>query len=201
MILCVLDTETTGLSPEKHEVIQVAGIFCDDRLNELERVSFRIRPQFIERADKRALEINGYDPRTWKPKFFSHKKAYEFLSNRVKKYELEGEDVVFTGQNVMFDYRFLQSGFTSAGVKFPFTSTTLDLMDIAKMWSAEKNIRLKKLSLKYLAEFTQQVNTNPHDAEADAEVTLDVLRWFINDLKKENKNVRKRVRKLSQIKV
>lgn len=201
MILCVLDTETTGLSPDKHEIIQVAAIFCDEGLNELDRVSFKIRPQFIERASRKALEITGYHPRTWKPKFYTHKRAFEYLNRYVQKHEKCGDSVVIVGQNVKFDYKFLQAGYSSAGVLFPFSSTMLDLMDIAKIWSSAKNVRLKKLSLKYLAEFTNQINTNPHDAEADAEVTLDVLRWFINDLKKGNKNVRNRVRKLSKIKI
>lgn len=201
MILCVLDTETTGLSPEQHEIIQVAAIFCDASLRELERVSFKIRPEHIERASKKALEINGYHPRTWNPKFYSHKKAFEYLNKYVKKYEALGDSVIIAGQNVKFDYGFLQKGYQEAGVLFPFSNAMVELMDIAKIWSSARDVRLKKLSLKYLAEFTNQVNTNPHDAEADAEVTLDVLRWFIEDLKRGNNNVKRRIRKVSKIEV
>jgi DNA polymerase III alpha subunit (gram-positive type) len=201
VIFCILDTETTGLKPDYHEVIQVAAIVCNEQLQEINKVSFKIKPQHIERANKKALEINGYNPRTWNPKFYNHKKAMVYLSKFIVNNNPEGDSVVMTGQNIKFDYNFLCNEYEQSGVEFPFSSVTLDLMDIAKLWSSIKNVKLRRYSLKYLAEFTKQVNTNPHDAEADAEVTLDVLKWFVKDLKRMNKHDRRRICKQTPLKI
>lgn len=183
-MFCVVDTETTGLKPDYHEIIQVAVILCDDNLDEVARTSFRIRPKWIERADAKALEINGYQPRTWNPKFFSHKKAFLHLNKFFSAHNKYNEEIVTVGQNVKFDMGFLSASYERESVLFPFSYKTLDLMNVAKVWSAEKGIRIRKFTLGNLTEITGQVNRNPHDAEADAEVTLNILKWFVKDLKK-----------------
>ncbi|MCK5016703.1 MAG: 3'-5' exonuclease [Candidatus Peribacteraceae bacterium] len=201
MIFCVLDTETTGLQAGHHEVIQVAAILCTARLNEIDKVSFKIQPQCIETANKRALEITGYHPDTWGADFFSHKEALEHLNKFIEKNNSNGDIVIMTGQNIKFDYGFLTAEYSKAGVFFPFSSKTLDLIMVAKIWSSTRNVKLKRHSLQYLAEFTKQVNTRPHDAAADADVTLDILKWFVNDLKNGSKNDKKRFRKYSSLKI
>jgi len=201
VIFCVLDTETTGLDPIFHEVIQVAAILCDGQLNELDRISFKLRPKFIERASEKALEVNGYHPRTWKPDFFSHRKALNHLNKFLNAGTKDGSSLIMVGQNVKFDYEFMKALYDREDQFFPFAPETLDLIMVAKMWSAANDKVLKRFSLKHLAEFTNQVNTKPHDAEADAEVTLDILRWFVDDLKKGTRNDKRRFSKYSSIKI
>jgi len=199
MIFCILDTETTGLKPGYHEVIQVAALICDKNLKEIDRVSFKINPQKIERASKKALEINKYNPKTWSPDFFTKVKYLKYLNRFISKYA--SDEIIMAGQNIKFDYKFLKAEYEQCDVPFPFSTITLDLMDVAKLWSSFRNTRLKKYSLDYLVKFTNQVNDNPHDAEADAEVTLDVLKWFVKDLKKGTKHERKRINKRTALKV
>ena len=201
MIFCVLDTETTGLKPDYHEVIQVAALICDGDLKEIDRLSFKIQPQYLERASQKALEITGFHPRTWRPRFYNRKKAMECLNKFLDKYAEEECKIVMGGQNTQFDYNFLKNEYERVGVVFPFSPVLLDLMDVAKVWSKVKKVKLKRYSLKYLAKFTNQVNMNPHDAEADAEVTLDILKWFIKDLKRGTKHERKCVRKHTTLKI
>lgn len=201
MIICVLDTETTGLKPEYHEVIQTAAILCDSDLNEISRFSFKVKPERIERASKKALEVNGYHPRTWKPTYSSTKEALKALNGFIKRHSGYNEDVVLAGQNIKFDYDFLYNAYMDQGVLFPFSSVMLDLIYVAKFWSKINKNPLRRYNLKTLAEFTGQTNTNPHDAEADTEVTLDILRWFIIDLRKAGQNDRKCFNKKSSIKV
>ena len=201
MIFCMLDTETTGLDAKRHEIIQVAAILCNKQLVEIGRTAFKIKPQFIERASPKALEVNGYSPTTWKTGFSSHKIAFIKLNDFFKHFVDDDKQLIMIGQNVKFDYEFLKEGYNNAGIVFPFSEETLDLIMVAKIWSAAKNVKLKKYSLGYLAEFTKQHNNNPHDAESDAEVSLDVLRWFVEDLKKVSKNDRKRFCKYTSIKI
>lgn len=77
--LAFIDTETTGLSPQKHEIIDVAIIFDAKVLDtpkswtrHLKPISpgivgwhTKIRPQRLEDAEPKALEVNKYDPKLW----------------------------------------------------------------------------------------------------------------------------------------
>lgn len=200
MYFCVVDTETTGLDPKIQEVIEVAAIICDKNLDLVAKTSFRIKPQRLETAAKRALEINGYDPKTWNPDFLTHVEAYEYLNRFVKKHTGE-EKVILFGQNIQFDKDFLLAGYADAGLECALDIPTADLMDMAKVWSKVKGVRLERYSLKYLAKFTGIVNENPHAAEADAVATLEILKWFVSDFKKESKHVKRIASKKSQIKI
>ena len=98
-----LDLETSGLDPTVHEITEFAGI------KEHRRGCFSVRREVLElkvlmkhpdRADPKALEIQGYDPdceRT--PEWVAYPLIREFLS-----------DCSFVvGHNVTFDWSFLQA--------------------------------------------------------------------------------------------
>ena len=61
--LYFLDTETTGLSPQRHEIIELCIHRRHDGVGKT--WIWKVRPDHIETANPRALQINGYDPATW----------------------------------------------------------------------------------------------------------------------------------------
>jgi len=63
--LVVLDLETSGLREGYHDVIQFAAVAVDEEWHELDAMELKLFFD-LERADPRALEINGYDPEVWK---------------------------------------------------------------------------------------------------------------------------------------
>jgi len=62
-IYCIVDTETTGLKPGVHDVIEVAAIRLEDGV-EVGRFGSLVwpGPGWRRRADPKALEVNGIDP-------------------------------------------------------------------------------------------------------------------------------------------
>ena len=62
----VLDTETTGLYPSKHEMIAYCGIKLNAKLEEIGRLHIKIKPQNITQADPEALRVNGYSDYRWR---------------------------------------------------------------------------------------------------------------------------------------
>lgn len=63
-LFSVLDTETTGLIPDYHELIQLAVVPLDADLDPLAEAApfyMNIRPKFPERATKQAMQKNGLD--------------------------------------------------------------------------------------------------------------------------------------------
>lgn len=188
-LLCILDTETTGLDPKKNEVIQVAAVVCSPDLKVLGTISFKLHPERPETATKKALEINGYSPRTWKAKFRTHKKAWLHFNKELRK--IAGRSKVsMVGQNVKFDYRFMREEYRRAGVKFPFNRDMLDVIDVAKLWCRAAGITLSSYRLENLCRLSGVTNARAHDALADAKATLGVLKWFVRELNRRGKDVR-----------
>lgn len=182
-LFCVLDTETTGLDPHEQELIEVAYIVCDQNFKELRRDEFRIKPANIETASPRALQINGYDERTWKPKFKTHKTAMHHLYSDIKEYYEGDERFILVGQNVSFDDSFLRETFKREKLSYPFYDDTLDTIELARMWCERSGAHLDSLSLKSLCRLTGTVNKNAHNAMSDVEATLGVMRWLTRELK------------------
>lgn len=188
-IFCVVDTETTGLKPDYNEVIQVACIVCSPLLEVIGDISFKLHPEHIERASAKALEVNGYDVSTWNAKFSAHDEAWRYFNKQLKKINKETLKTYMIGQNVSFDYNFLYNEYLRNDISFPFEKQTVDLIEVAKIWTAKAGVTLNSYKLANLAKLTGYTNYNPHDALADAEVTLNALKWFVNDLERRGAHV------------
>ena len=60
----VIDTETTGLDPKRHELLSLGAIVMIDGIV-TERIEVKIKPRNIDQADQEALRVNGYTPYRW----------------------------------------------------------------------------------------------------------------------------------------
>ena len=104
--LVFLDTETTGLKPWHHEVLEVAivGPECDPSSTDHVKSwgwSSRVMPSRLETASPKALKINGLDPKTWIDEPLPSEVALRIIQS------LKGKTVV--GHNVNFDLDFLRA--------------------------------------------------------------------------------------------
>ena len=116
MILTVIDTETTGLDMLQHEVIELAmmQLHIADSLEGALKCVFnaRIKPKYIERASPIALKVNGYDSDKW----LSALEPQSVFP--VVREWVEGSDLVL-GQNLYFDYNFINKLFNDHGEPLP----------------------------------------------------------------------------------
>jgi len=122
--LAFIDVETTGLSYQKHEVIDVAVVFLVEDLRSdapwtrllhrhgpLAVWHTKVRPERIEDAESKALEVNGYRPEEWAdaPPVSEIVDTLEALLTR------SGADPIIVGHNVSFDKDFLNATLQRAG--------------------------------------------------------------------------------------
>lgn len=98
--LFFFDSETGGLDPGKHDMIEVACIVTDpagtDVLAEYSAKVFPVRP-----VDPDAARINGYTAEKWASEAIQPKVAMDHMLDMAK-------DCVFVAHNAPFDWGFFQ---------------------------------------------------------------------------------------------
>ena len=144
MCLIWIDTETTGLNPSIHEVIEVGILVVKgDTLEETDRYYSKIAPKHIETADERALLINHYSWQAW-----ADAPGGESVVEMMEPYF--GEDKVICGHNVEFDIAFVESLFRSWGKEPPKYAGIIDTKRVAKTLNVKSaSYRLGALCQKF----------------------------------------------------
>lgn len=116
-----LDTETTGLDPFQHEVIEVA-IVIEEVPEDPNAVGTiiqtwcrKIRPTHIRAAHPKALEVNGYTPEAWEG-------SLPFADHADELATLLASAGCIVGHNPTFDTSFLKAAFAreGLGVRIPY---------------------------------------------------------------------------------
>lgn len=178
--LAFLDVETTGLDPQKHEVIQVgvvlakqiprSGSSVGPALEKIEEFEIKIKPERLEDAEEDALRVNGYSDADW---MFAPdlKNAVEFLSKKLS-------GTIQVSHNLTFDSAFMEKTFERAGMENPMARYKLDTISIA--FARLYNRPDVKFSLKYLCDLFQVKNDNAHTALSDAKALYEVYKKMMN---------------------
>lgn len=134
--LLYIDTETTGLYPNKHGLTQVAAIVVIDG-SEHDRINLDINPNtyttFTPQIDDKALEIQGKTL----DQLSTHKGSFcqftEFVSTLSEHLE-EDEKFQIVGYNTSFDIGFIKAWFKDSDMKFSdyFTYKDIDVFALVK---------------------------------------------------------------------
>ena len=158
--ICFLDTETTGLDPQVAEVIEVAVIRCEPDGSET-RFHTLIKPQRIEDAHPKALEVNGYaaDPSRW-----DDAPTMAEVGDRIADIT---RNSVICGHNVGFDEAMISANFKRAGVRRRIPYHKVDTVTLA--WEHLVPLGLERLSMDRIREFLGWSKEGAHTAMKDAE--------------------------------
>lgn len=154
-VLAFIDTETTGLDPTIHEIIEYA-IIKEHPDGHLETYSIKAKPNHIETADPKALDVNGYTPEAWQDALTQAEAA--------QKVGALLEKCVLIGHNVPFDVGFIKETLKREGVPTQRIGTLcVDTMTLA--WEHLAPIGLESMSLKGVCEF---LGIDPEPAKHEA---------------------------------
>ena len=191
---CVVDIETTGLSPSCDGIIEIGAIKYFKGI-ELERFTSLIQPtlrndgKYIDDFISSLTGITNDDLK-------DAPKENEVLADFQK---FLGEDII-VGYNVGFDINFLYDAFVKT-LNIPLTNDYVDLLRVArKLYPELPHHRLEDLLDKYGIE-----NKNAHRALSDVEATkccfdnmqdevkkqFGTERSFVDSFKHTNKNIGK----------
>lgn len=160
--LAFLDTETTGLTPGRHEVIEVAAL-VGDRL-----YHWMVRPERLEDAEPKALEVNGYArfPERWEGAKTMKEVGPEIMA------ALKGTVVV--GHNVGFDLDMLNGHMRKVGLNPHLPYHKVDTVTLA--YTRLVPLGLEKLSLDTIRAFLGWSKEGAHTAVKDVKDTERLYR-------------------------
>jgi oligoribonuclease (3'-5' exoribonuclease) len=153
-----LDCEFGGLDPELHDITEVAVILTDYRLAELGSAEWRVRAR-PERITAEAASMSGWSAEAWAEAPPLRQVLTEFSQLLPR-----GRTVVPAGQNVRMDVQFLERGYRSCEMPYPFDYHVIDLATLFYAWSLVID------------------GPVPHRAMADARLTLESFRHYVGRL-------------------
>lgn len=182
------DTETSGVLPYKHEIIQIgAAAMVDGELVSEFEAKIRFDPDV---ADPDALEMNSYDPQEWAEtaehpedvhkRFAEWAKQYQrlYVSNNGKKYRV----CQMVAHNAAFDMEFYRRFLAKHNIQWgAFYFHPLCTMQLAMWLFDRKENRPTNYKLGTLCDFLglEVEEDDAHDALADVRATAEVYRAMV----------------------
>jgi len=179
MAIHFIDTETTGLDASVHEIIEIA-IITENGDGDIKRWCTKIKPQRIEDADPKALEVNGYNEEDWRDA-----PTFEEVYEHCLWDKWDNEDIM-VGHNIAFDAEFLREECRRIGewqTDQYFPRTKIDTITLAHEHLMPMG--LLSLSMGSIRSFLDWSYEGAHTALKDAE-DCRKLYWCL--LRRQNYN-------------
>lgn len=194
--LAFIDTETTGINPYIHGIIEISYILTDSSLNELSSGTLTLNPlsynRQIMKIDNKALEVNG----TTKQQIETYRKSINvrqdfttILSDHIDAYDKK-DRYTMAGYNVEFDFKFVDNWFADSNTQIGrfFNYQPICVMHLAKFM--EINDMIPAIPSYKLANIYQQLTgqtLDAHKALHDIRATLELYKYLLDIIKKDNK--------------
>lgn len=127
-IIYFVDTETTGLNPQLHTIIEVCMVKHVNR-TEVDRIAFKIIPtaQDLQQAEPIALTVNKFDFDTWITEGISQKQA----AQRIAEFCIGSKGSAMIAHNVKFDVSMLKALMKRTGTEHRMPYRCIDSVSVA----------------------------------------------------------------------
>ena len=173
-LFAFIDTETTGFNPDKHELIEIAGIVVEmenprdlSTYHVIEEFEYKIHPERIHDADPAALRVNHYDPSRW-----THALTLEAAMKLVGE---KTTGAVMVSHNISFDAGFVDKAFRLSGMANPMHYHRIDTVSMAHAL-LQGNQDVDHLSLRSLCHYFGIVQDTQHEALADTRALFELYK-------------------------
>ncbi len=165
--LIFIDIETTGLSLERHEIIEIASLQVSQTDFSIQKeFSSKVAPSHIETAEKEALELVGYTEKKWE-----HASS---LKNAITEFSKMAQNGIPVGHVIHFDLMFLQKAFGLCNLPFLLDYHYLDTVSIA--YAKLKDDALFDVSLTALLKRFNIHRDRAHEAQEDIRATYELFK-------------------------
>lgn len=187
----VIDTETSGLYPTKHGLIQFAGVVCDEKLEILDELKLDINPGNVE-ISQEALKISGFTTERIQDGISLLEFVEKLEKFLVKHFTMEKKPVII-GQFWPFDFaqiqqicvNFNKENLIQNYLQNDFIDTKV-LVNFANLLAESKGLEIpfKLTSLSKLGGLKDKLGIDQnkfqaHDAMGDVLATLEVLKVLV----------------------
>ena len=170
-----IDTETGGLSSDKHDILSIGYVVTDKDLCTIEKGEILIKGR-LRRTTADALAINKIDIKEHNKIAGTRKKAVKKLQEVISRH-WENNHPTLIGQNIPFDVKFLKVLFDSEGQDFTPDYTSIDLKILWQTLIALGRVNTADAKLDTILDYLKMGTTGQrHSALVDAENVLEVLK-------------------------
>jgi DNA polymerase III epsilon subunit-like protein len=191
--LCVIDTETTGLDPFWHEVIQICILPLDSNIEPRKDIIpfyINLKPDHPERASNNAFKKNKLNLLNLIETGFDRIAAIDMLDDWINKLKLpvtrygKLKQIIPLGQNYQFDKTMLIKwlGYDLYEQYFHYhykdTMITANFLNDYAAMHAEK-VPFSKIGLQWLCSKLNVNSERAHDALSDCIATAEVYKQLL----------------------
>lgn len=168
-----MDTETSGLSPDNGEILELGAVVLtrpegEERFTEQEDISVLIKND--NPIPWNITQINHIDDDMCEKDGISKKEFYDLLTTIFGH-----KDTLIVAYNTPFDMKFVKAFIKEMNPEYEVNNDTLDLLEIAR--DRTHTIRGNKLC-DMLVRYSITDEENSHRALDDSKATLKVMRAF-----------------------
>ena len=167
----VIDTETTGLNPERHEMIAFGAIVLLDHVI-TESIEIKWHPTRPKEASKEALEVNGYNDYNWRGAIDIRQAL-----RQIEQFLIRHSDAVCVGHNLYFDKKFIEAFGKEHGCDLRIPTPYLDTRDICRATLAPYG--LHSMRLDEICAFLGWKRRRAHSALSDCEDCAKIIQCLV----------------------
>ena len=185
MTLFIIDTETTGLDPDKHCIWQIGCYYVDDQENVFS-LNYKCRPYNMDTISPQIYEICSVTKEELES-YPDPKEVYHQFRNFLLS-KMGTEKLTWCGYNCQFDLNMMDAFFKhfdpeDSIYKF-FHHHCVDMYAYMKILKSMKVINAPSLKLETAYKMFGIAEDTAHDALQDVRVTYMLYKWAQNTILK-----------------